>query len=384
MVSQRLQSIPASGTIAISNLVSQMKADGVDIISFSMGEPDFTTPSNVIDAACDSLHNGFTHYTPSTGIPELRKAVADYTRKNDGVPCQASNVLITPAKQAIFLTCLAYIDPGDEVILPDPSWVSYEACVRLAGGVPVYIPTRFEDEFVVDPALIEAAVTPRTRMIILNTPTNPTGCVIPKETLKQIADIALRHNIKVMSDEIYSAIVYEGEHTSIASLPGMFDNTIIISGLSKTFAMTGWRLGWAIAPEEDIKNINKLQSHSISCAVSFVQQAAVEALTGPQDSKYEMIKAFKKRRDLALDLIRDIPGMECNTPKGAFYLFPKYNKDIPSAKMAEILLKEGHVAVTPGTAFGPCGEGFFRISYAASEDQIQEGIARIKKTLAGL
>ena len=384
MVSQRLQSIPASGTIAISNLVSQMKADGVDIISFSMGEPDFTTPSNVIDAACDSLHNGFTHYTPSTGIPELRKAVADYTRKNDGVPCQASNVLITPAKQAIFLTCLAYIDPGDEVILPDPSWVSYEACVRLAGGVPVYIPTRFEDEFVVDPALIEAAVTPRTRMIILNTPTNPTGCVIPKETLKQIADIALRHNIKVMSDEIYSAIVYEGEHTSIASLPGLFDNTIIISGLSKTFAMTGWRLGWAIAPEEDIKNINKLQSHSISCAVSFVQQAAVEALTGPQDSKYEMIKAFKKRRDLALDLIRDIPGMECNTPKGAFYLFPKYNKDIPSAKMAEILLKEGHVAVTPGTAFGPCGEGFFRISYAASEDQIQEGIARIKKTLAGL
>ena len=384
MVSQRLQSIPASGTIAISNLVSQMKADGVDIISFSMGEPDFTTPSNVIEAACDSLHNGFTHYTPSTGIPELRKAVADYSRKNDGVPCQASNVLITPAKQAIFLTCLAYIDPGDEVILPDPSWVSYEACVRLAGGVPVYIPTRFEDEFVVDPVLIEAAVTPRTRMIILNTPTNPTGCVIPKETLKQIADIALRHNIKVMSDEIYSAIVYEGEHTSIASLSGMFDNTIIISGLSKTFAMTGWRLGWAIAPEEDIKNINKLQSHSISCAVSFVQQAAVEALTGPQDSKYEMIKAFKKRRDLALDLIRDIPGMECNTPKGAFYLFPKYNKDIPSAKMAEILLKEGHVAVTPGTAFGPCGEGFFRISYAASEDQIQEGIARIKKTLANL
>jgi len=384
MVSQRLQSIPASGTIAISNLVSQMKAEGVDIVSFSMGEPDFTTPSNVIDAACESLHNGFTHYTPSLGIPELRKAVADYTRNNDNVPCQASNVLITPAKQAIFLTCLAFIDPGDEVILPDPSWVSYEACVRLAGGVPVYIPTRFEDEFVVSPALIEAAVTPRTRMIILNTPTNPTGCVIPKDVLKQIADIALKHNIKVLSDEIYSAIVYEGEHTSIASLPDMFDHTIIISGLSKSFAMTGWRMGWAIASEDDIKNLNKLQSHSISCAVSFAQQASVEALTGPQDSKLEMVKAFKKRRDLALDLIRDIPGMECNTPKGAFYLFPKYNKDIPSAKLAEILLKEGHVAVTPGTAFGPCGEGFFRISYATSEEQIQEGIARIKRTLSTL
>ena len=384
MVSQRLQTVPASGTIAISNLVSQMKADGIDIVSFSMGEPDFTTPSNIIDAACDSLHAGFTHYTPSTGIPELRAAIADYTKRNDNVPCDASNVLVTPTKQAIFMTCLAYIDPGDEVILPDPSWVSYEACVRLAGGVPVYIPTRFEDGFVVDPALIEQAITPRTRMIILNTPTNPTGAVIPKETLKQIADIAIKHDIKVMSDEIYSAIIYEGKHTSMASFPGMFEHTILISGLSKTFAMTGWRLGWAIAPAEDIKNINKLQSHSISCCTSFVQKAAVEALTGPQDSKLEMVKAFRKRRDLALDLVRDIPGMECNTPNGAFYLFPKYNKDIPSAKLAEILLKEGHVAVTPGTAFGPGGEGFFRISYATSEDQIQEGIARIKKVLADL
>ncbi len=384
MVSQRLQTIPASGTIAISNLVSQMKAEGIDIVSFSMGEPDFTTPSNIIDAACDSLHNGFTHYTPSTGIPELRKAVADYTRRNDNVPCEAKNVLITPAKQAIFMTCLAYIDPGDEVILPDPSWVSYEACVRLAGGVPVYIPTRFEDEFVVSPAMIEAAVTPRTRMIILNTPTNPTGCVIPRETLEQIADIAIRHDLKVMSDEIYSAIIYEGQHTSMASLPGMFERTILISGLSKSFAMTGWRMGWAIAPEDDIKNINKLQSHSISCAVSFAQKAAVEALNGPQESKFEMIKAFKKRRDLALDLIREIPGMECNTPKGAFYLFPRYNRDIPSAKLAEMLLKEGHVAVTPGTAFGPCGEGFFRVSYATSEDQIREGISRIKAVLTKL
>ena len=384
MVSQRLQAVPASGTIAISNLVSQMKAEGVDIVSFSMGEPDFTTPDNIIEAACQSLRDGFTHYTPSTGIPELRKAIADYTRSNDNVPCDASNVLVTPTKQAIFMTCLAYIDPGDEVILPDPSWVSYEACVRLAGGVPVYIPTTFEEEFVVDPAKIEAAITPRTKMIILNTPTNPTGAVIPESTLRQIADMAMEHNIKVMSDEIYSAIIYEGKHTSIASFPGMFDNTILISGLSKTFAMTGWRLGWAIAPVEDIKNINKLQSHSISCCTSFVQKAAVQALTGPQDSKFEMVKAFKVRRDLALDLIRDIPGVECNTPKGAFYLFPRYNRDIPSAKLAEILLKEGHVAVTPGTAFGPCGEGFFRISYAASEDQIREGISRIRKVLTTL
>ncbi|MBQ8373284.1 MAG: pyridoxal phosphate-dependent aminotransferase [Candidatus Methanomethylophilaceae archaeon] len=384
MVSKRLQEIPASGTIAISNLVSQMKAEGVDIVSFSMGEPDFTTPENVIDACCNSLHKGFTHYTPSLGIPALRKAVADMTRETDGVPCQASNVLITPCKQAIFMTALAYIDPGDEVILADPSWVSYEACIRLAGGVPVYVPTTFDDNFVLDPAAIEAAITPRTKMIILNTPSNPTGAVIPADVLKQIADIAISRNIKVLSDEIYSSIVYEGKHTSIASFPGMFDNTIIVSGLSKSFAMTGWRLGWAIAPEDDIKAINKLQSHSISCAVSFVQEAAVEAITGPQQSKYDMVAEFRKRRDLAMDLITEIPGIECNVPQGAFYIFPKYNKDVPSAKLAEILLKEGHVAVTPGTAFGPGGEGFIRISYAASEEQIREGISRIKKTLATL
>lgn len=384
MVSKRLQEIPASGTIAISNLVSQMKAEGVDIVSFSMGEPDFTTPENVIEACCDSLHSGFTHYTPSLGIPELRKAVADMTRETDKVPCQASNVLITPCKQAIFMIALAYIDPGDEVILADPSWVSYEACIRLAGGVPVYVPTRFEDNFVLDPAAVEAAITPRTKMIILNTPTNPTGAVIPESVLKQIADIAMARNIKVLSDEIYSSIVYEGKHTSIASFPGMFENTLIVSGLSKSFAMTGWRMGWAIAPEEDIKAINKLQSHSISCAVSFAQQAAVEAITGPQQSKYDMVAEFRKRRDLAMDLISEIPGIECNVPQGAFYIFPRYNKDIPSAKLAETLLKEGHVAVTPGTAFGPCGEGFIRISYATSEDQIREGISRIKKTLTSL
>ena len=384
MVSKRLQEVPASGTIAISNLVSQMKAEGVDIVSFSMGEPDFTTPENIIDACCDSLHAGFTHYTPSTGIPELREAVAEMENRVDGVPCKASNVLITPTKQAIFMIALAYIDPGDEVILMDPTWVSYEACIRLAGGVPVYVSSKYEDEFVVDPAMIEAAVTPRTKMIILNTPSNPTGTVMPREVLKQIADIAIANDIMVLSDEIYEAIIYEGKHTSIASFPGMFDRTLLVSGLSKTYAMTGWRLGWAVASEENIKAINKLQSHSISCCVSFVQKAAVEAIRGPQDAKNARVAEFRKRRDLALDLISEIPQLECNVPKGAFYVFPKYSMDMSSAKLAEVLLKEGHVAVTPGIAFGPGGEGFFRVSYATSEDQIREGFDRIKKTLANL
>lgn len=384
MVSKRLQEVPASGTIAISNLVSQMKAEGVDIVSFSMGEPDFTTPENIIDACCDSLHAGFTHYTPSTGIPELREAVAEMENRVDGVPCKASNVLITPTKQAIFMIALAYIDPGDEVILMDPTWVSYEACIRLAGGVPVYVSAKYEDEFVVDPAMIEAAVTPRTKMIILNTPSNPTGIVMPREVLKQIADIAIANDIMVLSDEIYEAIIYEGKHTSIASFPGMFDRTLLVSGLSKTYAMTGWRLGWAVASEENIKAINKLQSHSISCCVSFVQKAAVEAIRGPQDAKNAMVAEFRKRRDLALDLISEIPQLECNVPKGAFYVFPKYSMDMSSAKLAEVLLKEGHVTVTPGIAFGPGGEGFFRVSYATSEGQIREGFDRIKKTLANL
>lgn len=378
MASKRLQSIPESGTLAISNIVSQLKSEGVDVISFSMGEPDFVTPSNIIDSCIDSLNSGFTHYTSSLGIPELRQAVARKAFTENRIPCSSKNVLITPCKQAIFMTALAYLDPEDEVILPDPSWVSYEACIRLAGAVPVYVPTYFEDGFAVKPESIEAAVTPKTKMIILNSPSNPTGCVLPESTIRAIADIAREHDIMVMSDEIYESIIYEGKHVSIASLPDMFNRTITISGLSKTYAMTGWRLGWAIAPEAEIKNINKLQTHSISCCVSFTQVAAVEAILGPQDSKMNMIKEFKKRRDLALDLISEIKGLECNVPQGAFYLFPKYDLKMKSEDLMLHLLEKAHVAVTPGSAFGPSGEGFFRISYATSEDMITEGLSRIK------
>jgi len=382
--SKRLQDIPASGTVAISNLVSQLKENGVDIISFSMGEPDFVTPSNIVNSCIESLRDGFTHYTSSLGIPELRVAVANKSATQNKIPCTEKNVLITPCKQAIFMTALAYLDPGDEVILSDPSWVSYEACIRLAGAKPVYIPTKFEEDFVIDPSLLEAAITPKTKMIILNTPSNPTGGVLPVQTIKAIAEIAIKNDIMMMSDEIYESIIYEGKHLSIASLPGMFERTITISGLSKTYAMTGWRLGWAIAPEIDIKNINKLQTHSISCCVSFTQPAAVEAINGPQKEKDDMVREFKKRRDLALDLISEIKGLECNIPKGAFYLFPRYNVRMSSEELATQLLEKAHVAVTPGSAFGPCGEGFFRISYATSEEQIREGLDRLRIFMNGL
>lgn len=383
MVSQRLKAVPPSGTIAISNLVSEMKASGIkDIISFSLGEPDFTTPDNIIDAAKASLDRGFTHYTPSTGIPDLKKAIAETVKAKNGIPCGPQNILVTPTKQAIFMWALAYLDPGDEVILPDPAWVSYEAVILLAGAKPVYVPTYFEEGYVISPQRVRDAITPKTKAIVINSPSNPTGAVQPEEVLREIAEICVEKDLIVLSDEIYEHVLYEGKHVSLAAMPGMWERTFTVSGLSKTYAMTGWRIGWLIA--DDVKSINKLQSHSISCCTSFVQEAAVEALTGPQDSMKSMVATFKKRRDLALDLIADIKGLECNKPSGAFYLFPKYSMDIKSNDLADKILREGHVAVTPGRAFGPCGEGSFRLSYAASDEDIKEGIARIKKVLANL
>jgi len=292
--------------------------------------------------------------------------------------------MITPCKHAIFMSMLAFLDPGDEVIFEDPNWVSYEATVRAAGAKPNYVPSKFEEDFVIDPNRIANAITPKTKMIILNSPSNPTGSVIPCNTLREIAKIAIEKNLMVLSDEIYEDIIYEGKHHSIASIPGMFERTITVSGLSKSYAMTGWRIGWAIASEANMKPLDVLQQHSISCCVSFAQQAAIEALHGPQDEKNAMVKEFRRRRDLAVDLMREIRGLEVNVPKGAFYLFPKYSSKVKSEVLCTKMLEEAHVAVTPGSAFGPNGEGFFRLSYAASEKQIIEGMARIKKFMHNL
>ena len=383
-VSDRVQKIPASGTIAIGNLVSELKAQGIDIVSFSMGEPDFTTPANIVDAAKSALDSGFTHYTPSTGIPELKEAIAKTARARNGMNVSSMNVLVTPCKHAIFMTALAFLNPGDEVILPDPGWVTYEADIKLCGAKPVYVPLEYDDGFILDPRRVEEAVTPKTKMIILNTPANPTGCVMPEKQVREIAEIAEKHDLIVLADEIYEQIIYSGKHFSIASVPGMLDRTVTVSGLSKTYAMTGWRVGWAVSSVNNITALNKLQSHSISCCVSFAQKGAVEALDGDQSSIRKMTDEFRTRRDLALDLLEEVPRVECQTPEGAFYLFPRYDADIHSVDLAKKMLKDAHVAVTPGAAFGPHGEGFFRISYATGEDQIREGISRMKKFMSEL
>ncbi|NLT38682.1 MAG: pyridoxal phosphate-dependent aminotransferase [Methanomassiliicoccus sp.] len=384
MLSRRLSNVPESGTVKIANIVSRLKQEGADVVSFSMGEPDFPTPENINEACISSIHDHFTHYTPSAGIPELRKAVAERTRKENGIPCTEANVIITPTKQAIFLSMLAMLDDGDEVILPDPTWGTYDACVRLAGGIPRYVPLEAESDYRMTPEKVVECIGPRTKMVLLNSPANPTGSVLTFDDIKGIADLAKDHDLRVLSDEVYWKVIFGEKHHSIASLDGMFERTITVNGLSKTYAMTGWRLGWAIAPLEYIKGLNTLQTHSLTCVTSFVQKAGVEALKGPQDSVEMMVDEFRARKDLIMSLIRDIPSLHCPEPKGAFYLFPSYDHKMSSEDMAAYLLDKAHVAVTPGAAFGPSGEGHFRISYACSREDITKGMTRIKEALAKL
>jgi aspartate aminotransferase len=384
MVAKRMSNVPESGTVKIANLVSRLKAEGADIISFNMGEPDFDTPSNITEACVKGLEEHFTRYTPSAGIPELRKAVANKLHQNNHIPCKDKHVLITPTKQAIFMAMLAMVEEGDEVIIPDPEWGTFDACARLAGATVKYTTLDPAEQYRMTPEKVMEKVTPRTKLIVINSPSNPCGAVMEESDVKGIADIAKDHDLTVLSDEIYERLIFEGENHSIAALPGMFERTITIGGMSKTYAMTGWRLGWAVAPDPIFKELNKLQTQSITCVTSFVQYAGVEALNGPQDSVDVMFREFKARRDLIYDLMSEIPSLHCEKPKGAFYVFPSYDQKMSSEDMATYLLEKAHVAVTPGIAFGPAGEGKIRISYAASRDEITEGMSRMKKALAKL
>ncbi|HHV23970.1 MAG TPA: pyridoxal phosphate-dependent aminotransferase [Methanosarcina sp.] len=377
MTSSRLKRVEESATIRISNIANRMIKEGTDVINFSLGEPDFNTPKNICDAAAKAMYEGKTRYAPSAGIPELRAAIAEKLRTENNLDVTEAGVLVTPgAKQGIFEIMMGVLDDGDEAILFDPAWVTYDACVRFAGAETVWVPTVPEKGFIPDD--FADYITDKTRLIVVNSPGNPTGGVFGKKTLQCISDLAIDHDLTVVSDEIYEKTIYEREHISIGSFDGMQERTITVNGFSKAYAMTGWRLGYLTAPPEILKLLLKIQSHSVSSATTFVQYGGLEALQGPQDSVKAMVDRFKVRRDVLVDGLNKM-GLECKKPDGAFYAFANVSEYGNGTEVAERLLREAQVAVTPGIAFGSSGENFIRVSYATSIDRIREALERLEK-----
>lgn len=391
-ISDRLNRLAPSATLAMSQKSGEMKAQGVDVINMSVGEPDFNTPDHIKEAAKKAIDENYSRYSPVPGYVELRKAISNKLKNENGLEYSVNEILVSNgAKQSVCNTVMALVNDGEEVIIPAPYWVSYPQMVKLAGGVPVIVEAGFEQNFKITPEQLEAAITPKTRMIILCSPSNPTGSVYSAEELAALAEVIKRHdNLYVLADEIYEHINYIGKHHSIAHVDGMRERTIIVNGVSKAYAMTGWRIGFIAAPEWIVKGCNKLQGQYTSGPCSVSQKAAEAAYTTSQECVETMRKAFERRRDLIVELASQIPGLEVNKPEGAFYLFPKcssffgksYNgKTINnSTDLAMFLLEVGHVATVGGDAFGDpyC----FRMSYATSDDNIREALKRIKDTLA--
>ncbi len=393
-LSNRLNRLAPSATLAMSQKSSEMKAQGVDVINLSVGEPDFNTPDHIKEAAKKAIEENFSRYSPVPGYSELRKAIVAKLKNENGLDYSMSEILVSNgAKQSVCNTVMALVNDGEEVIIPAPYWVSYPQMVKLAGGAPVIVNAGFDQDFKMTPEQLEAAITPKTRMLILCSPSNPTGSVYSKEELEALAEVIKRHEgLYVLADEIYEHINYVGHHESIAQFPGMKERSIIVNGVSKAYAMTGWRIGFIAAPEWIVKGCNKLQGQYTSGPCSVSQKAAEAAYTTSQECVETMRKAFERRRDLIVSLAKEIPGLEVNCPQGAFYLFPKcssfYGKSYEGRKietstdLAMFLLEEGHVATVGGDAFGD--PECFRMSYATSDDNIREAMRRIKETLAKL
>jgi aspartate aminotransferase len=384
-VASRLARVRESGTVRITDAVARLRKEGRDVISLSVGEPDFATPAPIREAAKRALDAGHTKYVSAWGLPELREAIARKSREENAIaPAQAANVLVTPAKQAVFYAILGLVEEGDEVLLPDPGWVTYEPLVRLAGATPVPVPATLETDFRVTPEALAERITPRTRMIVGNSPANPTGAVATREDVRGLVDLARDHDLWILSDELYEKILYEGRHRSPAAEPGGWERTLTVNGFSKAFAMTGWRLGWLLAEQPVLRELVKLQQHSITHPATYSQHAAVEALRMDPQPVRDMVAEFRARRDLVVKGLRAIPGWECNEPKGAFYVFARYRHPLPSLEMAERLLLDGGVAVTPGIEFGEAGEGHVRISYATSRQSLARALERIAEVSAKL
>ncbi len=386
-VAARMGTIGTESAFAVSARARAMEAEGRSIIHLQIGEPDFDTPAHVREAAKQALDDGATHYAPFPGIPELRAAIAADVNMRKGVSADASQVFVTVGGKGVMLyAILGLVDPGDEVLVPDPGYPIYESLTRFVGATPVPIPIRMENDFRLDVDELAALITPRTRVLFVNSPANPTGGVLTREDNERIAALAIEHDLWVVSDEIYGRILYDGhEHVSIASLPGMAERTIILDGFSKTFAMTGWRLGYAVVPPSLIATYAQLVINTISCAPTFAQVGAVQALVGPQDDVEAMVVEFKARRDLLVAGLNAIPGIRALTPVGAFYAFPSVSgTGLSGAELAERLLVEAGVCVLAGTAFGGVGTEHIRISYANSRENLTEALGRIERFVAGL
>ncbi len=393
-LSDRLERLAPSATLAMSQKSNEMKAQGINVINMSVGEPDFDTPEHIKEAGKKAIDDNFSKYSPVPGYLDLREAISEKLSRENGLNYSAQEIIVgTGGKQGVCNSILALVNPGDEVIIPAPYWVSYPQMVKLAGGVPVTVRTAFENNFKITAGQLEKAITPKTKMLILCSPSNPTGSIYSQEELDELAKVVLNHpDLYVLSDEIYEHINYIGEHASIASCHGMRERTIICNGVSKAYAMTGWRLGWVAAPAWIVKGLNKLQGQYTSGTCDVSQIAAIAAYNSSQECVSEMREAFKRRRDLIVKLARDIPGLEVNIPTGAFYLFPKCSSFFDksdgtrtiknSTDFALYLLEEAHVATVAGDAFGePDG---FRMSYATSDENIQEALKRIKNACAKL
>ena len=384
-LSQRMARLGTETAFEVLVRARALEAQGRNVVHLEIGEPDFDTPAPITEAAIEALRGGATHYGPSAGLPELREAVAQDSTRRRGVRATPEMVVVTPgAKPILFFVILALVDDGDEVLYPNPGFPIYESMIRYIGGIPVPVRLLEEKAFTLDVGQLCDRVGPRTRLIILNYPHNPTGGIIPESGLRAIAEVAARYHVPVLSDEIYSRILYDGEHKSIASMPGMESLAIVLDGFSKTYAMTGWRLGYGIMPAPMAQVVAKLQTNATSCTATFSQLAAVQALRGDQSSVEAMVAEFRRRRDAIVEGLRAIPGFTCARPKGAFYVFPNITRTGYGSKvLADKLLDQAGVACLSGTAFGEFGEGHLRFSYANSMENIQEALRRIASVVGG-
>ena len=381
-IAERVSRLNGESAFAILSKAKALEEKGIDVIHLEIGQPDFQTPSNIMEAADKAMAQGYTGYGPTLGYNELRKTVAEYAKKYKNVDADFENVAIVPGgKPTMFFTMLTLVRPGDEVIYPNPGFPIYESCIKFAEGVPVPLPITADNNFRLDIEKFKSLITPKTKLIIINSPCNPTGGVFEKEDILAMAEILKdRPDIFILSDEIYDRLVFEGKAFSIASLPEFKDRTLVLYGFSKSYAMTGWRIGYCIANKDIIKQFEMIMVNSVSCTCSFTQMAAIEALTGPQDSVDEMRAEFKKRRDWLVDALNKIEGISCKLPRGAFYAFPDISSfGLSSKEFVDRLLDEEGVALAWGTSFGEYGEGHIRISYATSLDNLKEAVNRIKR-----